>query len=513
MNSTTQLALMSKAKKVFCKDDTFLSFPISPLSYTKRELDFFSQNDADDLQQSLQNLQEFSKLVNLIPSDEMWPPVEMRFLWDVYEQILKEGNLAFSTRTPDEEAHYQQALAYLHVTGEDGMREDRAPLKAYKLCRDPYEVAQQKYLGDKNTAECSTDLNEKQRWKDVNEPAQRAILDALETKWIVEGYKNEVETAQSIVVSLGARSPIQTWAEWKSHFNWDTDTLTGVSDTSIVFPSIFSPSNAVEEGSWVPFKLSEEEIKVLIDEVPEELRARFSAGSTASSVKSVTFEFSSATIQRSWIVPDVFRSRFWQFADATKVLSDGCIPPSGICPAYVTAIVFARKVSVEEKQANSGEIITKPSFEGFPAIVLHKKGIRRVSPSVLNMHPPNAEQNVLRALPRLRVKNAEVTLPKVANKQVEDLAMMRPTIVSNAVVKPVMAQEASSRLLLNLRARSVIRLPQSFSQSSIQVTKATPPTSSPQPSQPIVQDETIYILAFICKALPKCPDPDLTLQW
>jgi len=28
-----------------------------------------------------------------------------------------------------------------------------------------------------------------------------------------------------------------------------------------------------------------------------------------------------------------------------------------------------------------------------------------------------------------------------------------------------------------------------------------------------VQNETTYVLAFICKALPKCPDPDPTLQW
>ena len=89
MDSAVQLALMSKAKKVFGADDTFLSFPVSPLPYTKRQLDFFAQQDADALRQSLQNLQAFSTLVNLIPSDEAWLPTETRFLWDVYEEVSK----------------------------------------------------------------------------------------------------------------------------------------------------------------------------------------------------------------------------------------------------------------------------------------------------------------------------------------------------------------------------------------------------------------------------------------
>ena len=93
MDSAVQLALMSKAKKVFGADDTFLSFPVSPLPHTKRQLDFFAQQDADALRQSLQNLQAFSTLVNLIPSDEAWLPTETRFLWDVYEQVLKEATV------------------------------------------------------------------------------------------------------------------------------------------------------------------------------------------------------------------------------------------------------------------------------------------------------------------------------------------------------------------------------------------------------------------------------------
>ena len=123
---------------------------------------------------------------------------------------------------------------------------------------------------------------EQKRWRDVDEPKQRAELDALQAQWIIAGHKNEVETAQSKVMSLGARSPIQTWAEWSSRFNREIDTSTGAADNFTVFPSFFSPSNAVEEGAWKPFKLSEQEVKVLLNEAPAELRARFAADSAAS---------------------------------------------------------------------------------------------------------------------------------------------------------------------------------------------------------------------------------------
>jgi len=157
MDSAVQLALMTKAKKEFGAEDTFLSFPVSPLPHTKRQLDFFAQQDATALRQSLQNLQAFSTLVNLIPSDEAWLPTETRFLWDVYEQMLKEAQFASSTRTPEEEAEYQRALAYLRLAGDGGVWEESAPVKAYRQHKDAYVLAQQNYLAAKSTAECGTD--------------------------------------------------------------------------------------------------------------------------------------------------------------------------------------------------------------------------------------------------------------------------------------------------------------------------------------------------------------------
>jgi hypothetical protein len=505
MDSVMQLALMSKAKKVFGANDTFLSFPVSPLPHTKRQLDFFAQQDADAVRESTRNLQAFSTLVNLIPSDEAWLPTETRFLWDVYGEMLKDADFASSTRTPEEEAAYQQARGYLGGTPEGGAREDSAPVKAYRQYKDAYLLAQQNYLAAKGTAECAIDPAEQKRWQE-DEPAWRAELDALRAKWIIEGHKNEVEAAQSKVVSLGARSPHQTWEEWNSRFNPDLDTQTGAADNFTFFPSLFSPSNALDEGAWKPFKLTQEEVTVLLNEVPAELRARFGADSVSSSVKSVTFEFSSAAILRPWFVSEAFRTRFWRFADPSRIISDGGIPPKGTCPAYVTAIVFARRVAIEEQQA--APIPGAKSFDGFrfTMAVRDQERLARLSPEVLT---PTQPRIVNLDAPTINVgAAAEAMSPRTADLRMTKPPLMRAVDMTATVARPVTAQ-GETRHPLRLNAVAVTRLPQ----YSVLGTTLSAATSPPEMSPPTTPDDAIYILAFICKALPKTPDPDLTLQW
>lgn len=498
MDSRVQLALMSKAKKVFGADDTFLSFPVSPLPYTKRQLDFFAQQDADALRESLHNLQTFSTMVNLIPGDEAWLPTDTRFLWDVYGEVLKEGDFASSTRTPDEEAAYQVGLAYLRKASNGGAWEDSAAVKAYRQHKDAYLLAQQTYQAAKSTAECATDPAEQQRWRDVDEPLQRAGLDALQVKWIVEGLKNEVEAAQSTVVRLGARSPLQTWTEWNSRFNRDIDTLTGAADNFTTFPSFFSPSNALEEGAWNPFKLSEQEVDALLTEAPAELRARFAADGSAS-VASLTFEFSSATILRPWFAVEALRARFWRFADASRIISDGNTPPRGACPAYVTAVVFARKVIVEEKRAQPGGPAHTP-FEGFrfEMAVRGQEQLRRKQQLALGAQQLQYPGRVI------NVASPAIASPLTMNVRAEDVAMMRRDSVNDGVARPGIAPELAMRPS-GLQAMTFIRM----AGPSVPITSAT----IPAPPPPTIRDEPIYILAFICKVLPKCPNPDLTLQW
>ncbi len=169
MDSVAQLALMSKAKKVFGNEGTFLSFPVTPLAYKKEELDFFSQETADDLRQSKKNLNSFSTLVNLIPDNEAWLPTETRFLWDEYEHVLNQGICASSTRTAEEEA-YKEALAYLKIPGEGGFMQDSPQVKLYKQYKDNHYMVEQEFMEARSSGETTDNEAEKNNgWRLINQ--------------------------------------------------------------------------------------------------------------------------------------------------------------------------------------------------------------------------------------------------------------------------------------------------------------------------------------------------------
>jgi hypothetical protein len=515
MDAAAQLALLVKARSVFETQDTFLSVPVAPLPFTRRQLDFYAQGTAAELSASLTHLQAFSRLVNMIPSGMTWAPADTT-LWDVYRTILQ-GTFAESTRTADEEADYQQAVAYLRQTRDDGTWEDSAVVKEYKQHKDAWLVAQQRFAALRASAEASTDPAAREQWRTVDEPRERAALDTIEQAWTLEGHRNEVESAQARLASLGGRSPLQVWTEWNARFNADIDALHGAMFQGDVFPSAFAPTNAVDEGAWLPFTLTETEITRLTAEAPAELRAKLDTDGPTT-LKSLAFEFSSATIVRPWFSPDVFRARFWRLPDGAPVISDGATPPSGVCPAYVTAVVFARHIREEHK---SGDTTSGTRFDGFKFVSGRAAAFDHVaaSPAVRDHRAPDADVSGFsrtsshavaeapHTLGRRRMVGglrAGITAPRAAVADARGLraavVAAPPAVAAAPVATPVAATPVSGAKLRALREMTFTRLP---------VATAPPPATNPGTPQ----SEEIYVLAFICKRVGKCPDPDPTLTW
>ncbi len=490
MDTATQLALISKAKKVFAADDTFLSYPVTPLRFDKRQLNFTDQHDADAARLSLRNLESFSTLVNLIPEDEAWMPSETEFLWDIYNDILRQAEYATSLRSPEEEADYQKTLAFLRKITAEGLIEDSYAVKVYRQHKDAFLLAQQAFLAAKSTAEASSDPNEQQQWKTIDEPRLRGNLNTLETNWILAGHKNEVEAAQATVGQLGARSPLLTRNEWLNRFNRDLDSINSAGSTLNFFPSFFAPSNAIDEGSWNSFKISDSELTALIDEAPAELRARF-AGSLQTSIKSLSFEFSSAVIIRPWFVSDVFRSRFWRYADPAKVISTGNSPSSGACPAYVTAVVFARKLNIEMKPSVAPTPLKMHANFQFSEVMKFSKPVP---------NPPSEVRPIIR--PQfLRVERKASTIPMVP---------MAHVLPREDVIQPLKVTNLSNRVTFNRLDSSMIRIrPMRTLPLLVPIGQPTEPVPPPPPPP----DNSIYILALICRRVAKCPDPDPSLAW
>jgi hypothetical protein len=515
MDSQVSLALMTKAKLVFESEDTFLAFPVTPYAYSREDLDFDSGDPARDVVR----LCEFSLLVDRIPSGTLWSPVEDRRLSEFYAELLRGATrLASATRTPADDAAYQAAWKFLNTEDGDGIARESAVVAAYNQCRDAYLTALEDYKNAHVSAQLASDAAVRQRWKDVDEPPLRARVSAAEQRWNREGRRSEVDAARRVVSTLGAKSAQLTWDQWASRFNPSIDLETEPASRQTFAPSAFSPVNALDTGSWQHFNLLGSEVDALARQAPPELRARLGDDAVDLDVESVSFEYSSAGVNRPWFVSDVFRSRFWKFDDPTRVASDGANPPHGLCPAYVAGIVFARQLEVKPRldSARNREVLTRfqrgdeLTFAGFGKLA---------TPAV----KPGAAAMTLRAAPAPRSARTEApamamrVAPAVSPQMMVAASRVRdhrsnppPPVAARPVAAPV---------------RSRVLLQQDFKRVPAETATAVgprpgplplppPPTPIvPTPTPPPVVDDSITILAFICKRVPKSPDPDPSLQW
>lgn len=76
----------------------------------------------------------------------------------------------------------------------------------------------------------------------------------------------------------------------------------------------------------------------------------------------VLCECRSVVIHSPWFRPDVLISQFWHTNDPEFMLSDGADMPTGVCPAYATAIVFMSNLKVVERGSDTEHPLTKLRF-------------------------------------------------------------------------------------------------------------------------------------------------------
>lgn len=518
MDAAAQLALMAKAANVFSSDDTFLSFPVTSLSYKKARL-----NLLDDA--TYANIIEFSMITNMIPTGIAWEPHAEDFLWNVYKSILQEATFASSTRTDDEEAQYRQAHDVLSTKSSDGTINDSMQLMLYHNYQSLYENALQAYASQSGTAKSLTDPEAIKIWNEVTEPELRNNLAKAQAQWETQGYRYQVETAQAVVEALGSKSPHLTWAEWSKSFNPDIDSLTRDKDLVTVFPTSYTPASALDESSWQPFEISAAELAKLLSDAPREIRNRFNVGNTGSSIESLRFEFSSAKLLRPWFRPEVFKAQFWKFGDG-RLLSDGGDPPQGLCPSYPVAVVFARKIVIKTKQ-----VPIKPTgkFGGFhfiPGIFLKNMNVQTLrldTQTRLNVTSKIKTINNIN-LPGKQTGPAFTAVTPVKLSQVGVMHNVRP-VASVATIKPLILNPAKnvlqeSKMVKTIvganmqRQANVVLLNQALTSASLLKKLPDIQPKSPQNPPPTpIEDDNIFILAFVCKPVPRCPNPDENLQW
>ena len=452
MDSLAQLALMAKAKLVFEQEGTFLSFPATtPLSYHPEDLKFDQKSSSSEMAV----FSDFSRITNSLSKGVIFEPTFDSFLWDIYLDVLQNAQVSEGTLTAQQQQDLDSAAAFLHSQGPQGILTDSAELIAYRQYQQSYMLAMQNYKAKQMTASASNDPKVQEQWQDTDEPIARAQVQFAETEWETTGFKVQIEHAEQVVNTLTALSPQLKWQNWIEQCNPDIDFLTDPSN-QIFGPTTYSPSNIIDQTNWPSFTISSQEIPKLLGQAPKELTELFGNISGNSSLDSLSFEFCNVTLNRSWFRPEVLDAKFWRFADPSIHLSDGKVPPNGLWPAYITGLVLARNIT---------EIIHKPT------------GIIDSSP--IKSFPPVLHGSILVPPPDVK------TLPVAKKTQ----PILRPVLSPLVIPNPLLGRQ----------------VPQAISSPA-----QTPPSAVTQPS-PTTNE--ISILAFICKSLPQCPNPDPDLNW
>lgn len=515
MDSPVALAVMAKAQVVFGTDDVFLSFPIVPQPFSNDQLSFVSGGTVS--KESLNGLAAFAYMVNQVPGQPVWLPTGSPFLWNVYGDTLQSAQLAQSSRTAEEEAEYQAAFKFLHIVHEDGTWEDTAQVKTYNQYRDASLALQQDYNNRKVAADLSSDPTVKQQWLDVDEPALRAKIQALLDDWTTKGYKIQVEDEESTYARLGAKSPNLIWSQWQSQFNPNIDALTDPNG-ELVFVTGFSPSNAIDVPTWQRFTLTGDEVSALIAQAPDELRKRLAPDAVDLEIDSLSFEYISVLVTRPWLQNEIFNARFWRFKSGTELLSDGQTTAGGSFPAYVVSVVFAKNIEVRLKaqsavndkalqRLQSAKGLSLGSFTLAPSAEL----TATLKQPVLLSHQPILEAEAIRpSVIEAARPDGLVTPPVIAHPIVPINDRLSMTTV---IGHPIVPDTGEISPTLSLQSNRVSTLLKGTDFERFPPIHWGPPPPPPPPPPPVEIDNSIYVMAFICKSLPLCPNPDLTLQW
>jgi hypothetical protein len=488
VDAFVQLALMAKAKFVFESEGTFLSFPVlSPLSYPPERLKFVKPG-GEATPQDLADLSEFARITNRIPRGVLAPEDEGEYVWDVYRDVLMTAQVSSGSVSASEKAKYDEAIAFLYVPGPDGLRRDSAALTAYKRYRDAYIKAQEEYKNRQLTAESSDDpipsraraitdvrIRRMARWRNEEEPRLREEIRRIEEAWLTNGYKVQVEAAQQIELTYAARNPSLIWNEWKGSFVADLDMLTDTNNIQYAITG-FSPYDLFDHGTWPRFTLTNDEMTHLARKAPPELLTIFASSLANPDIESVSFEYRSVAVTRSWLRPPLFKSRFWRLGAGADPLSDGGTPPKGRCPAYISALVFARNVIVQRRQQQPGAA---------PVVTAEK------SSKLLQLDP-----NILSEARRVKRSLYPAAAPKPVLLTPQEEVAATSSVTHVTAAKPRIRLEGQGFTAVDLTPRPTPR-----------------PIPPPTPQPDAAPSNEITILAFICKGLPRCPDPDPALIW
>ncbi|GAO43552.1 hypothetical protein [Flavihumibacter petaseus] len=507
MNAAIAIALLTKLKLIFetdadgvKQDQKFLSFQNGQFMVSKEAFYFVDpEKYGIDPTEATVRKHAFAAMFNFIAEPNDLITVKPDLLQDVYSRVLKLAIPANSHRTAAEEASYQDALAFLNKEeAVDGIQV--TPLARYEQYEQLYKAA----VSDYKTRQLQATLAEgvgaepvKTQWL-ADEPALKSMIAKAMLAWESKGNKAAVEKWLGLFNQLTGAAPVTTLNDLKTDYELfakmhGADELAG---EFTYLPTLFNPINFFEDQvPWQMLTLDKMEVASLYEKAPANLKEVFQVSDGEPEIQHIGFEYAVVTIVREWFpLKEFFQQRFWKLPDGETVISDG--NGNGLVPAYPDKMIFVRNVAIQ---------YAKPVQPSAATGNLTAQLFVKLNPQVSFQAKTKSDQLLGRRM-KMATLRAGAAAPAESAAPVMPVADSAGRVLSMHLAgdKPAVARKFSASLFKAGGFRKF---------TDVVVKPPPPPTPPPVPGNTELKYPAMELLAFICKKMPLCPDPDTALDW
>ena len=484
---------------IFESEDNFLAFPLG-LSFSYENLSFMKDPSQSGLtvQQQLAYQADFSTYMNIIPDDNiLWTPDPNRLLWNEVKSMLNNAIFAESTLSQEDNNLLDEAIDFLtdiqkQTDNTETCTNSPEVVKYYQYMEN-YNMAMTTYLDEKITVENSNGIEGKalkEQWDTFRQRELISLVDKAEQEWINLGFKVQVERYQGLRKTLEPKKYLNLYRD--AYLNEiSLAGLSSLNDIGTQFcVTFFSPFDIFDTSlPWMTISLTKEEIISLKESSSDELSKLFGELDISDEIESISLEYANVVISRPWLKPEFFTSRYWKLPDDI-VISDGNLPRSGKVPAYIDSMIVVRKIKITKKKSNASKpttlkLIGKNSIQEFKAKRL-----------VIRIPTPRPSKTV----------DKSVTITKTPILVGNWKANTTSVVVNRQEAVKITTNQIRKYTTANYN-RSTIKTPRSNITSGLMLNPGQRVTTE------VYDFGGVAVLAFVCTRVPKCPDPDDSLQW
>ncbi|MET8450738.1 hypothetical protein [Streptomyces sp. NPDC005209] len=510
VDASALLGLATRMQQLLTDADHLVAVPATPLAYRDAEFRFDGPLDAVRAGAHA----EFSELVNRVPTQPVWSPPGTPHLWDVYGEVLA-ADLAHSSLTPQERQRYDAASAYLYVTDASGTPSPSRALLDYRAARQAWLQADTDYHQGEQTASMSPDPAVRDHWAHVDEPRLRQIRDDAMEAWQTGGHKAQVEDALRETSELASKAPSSIWKRHRDTFNPNLPDQFSTAPNGIRYaPTYYSPAGALDM-PWSRVVLPRQTLLTLAEQAPPELTAALGGGIDPT-VQSLAFDYRVVSVVRPWLDPpmELFGSRAWQLSPSVTPLSDGGSPPHGRCPAYVESVALARSLDLtrlvtDSVVASQGDTALKGTWT-FDFDTGEQGGDMFYADVWWEWMTQSSAQLV----PNGRASIVNLGVRDFGSLTVDQLAAF------TYGKSPVPGNPDGSNQLVDGDVFAVATSEGNFAKVlvvkygyNMLIRWVTYRWTSPREDHAVTGPDDVFLAAFVCRRLPRCPDPDPGLTW